>query len=151
MTPQLQNCKLDRITKVSLFKNGPIFKQQKMILADDEPYNIEVVIGLIKILGMRDVEKLIYVSNDGTETVDLVQKAIDEGDPFRYSLIITDCSMPEMDGYDSTKAIREMLRYQEADEDQLSLKIVALTGHVEEEFIKKAYASGIDEVLSKPI
>lgn len=44
-----------------------------------------------------------------------------------------------------------MLRYRETKEGEVPLKIVALTGHVEEEFIKKASDCGMDEVLSKPI
>lgn len=44
-----------------------------MIIADDEPYNVDVVLGLIKILGMKDIDSLVHTSNDGNETVALVK------------------------------------------------------------------------------
>ena len=43
---------------------------------------------------------------NGKQAVDLIQKAIDEGEPQRYSLILTDMSMPYLDGYEASRLIR---------------------------------------------
>ena len=55
--------------------------------------------------------------------------------------------MPVMDGYDSSREIRD---FYEANQMKQPL-IVACTGHVEEEFIQKAWFCGIDEILPKPV
>lgn len=55
--------------------------------------------------------------------------------------------MPVMDGYTASEEIRNF--YQEYQAPQPM--IVAVTGHVEEEYIKRAWDSEIDEVISKPI
>jgi CheY-like chemotaxis protein len=65
----------------------------------------------------------------------------------QYSLILTDCSMPVMDGYKSSSLIREF--YEQ--EGLTQPYIVACTGHTEEKYIKKAWNSKIDEVMSKPV
>ena len=77
--------------------------------------------------------------------VNLVQKAIDENDFQRYSLILTDCSMPIMDGYEAVKQIRDLLQNQDE-----RIKIIAVRGHVEAEYLKKAENCGMDMVIPKP-
>ena len=65
--------------------------------------------------------------------------------------------MPVLDGYKSSQAIRDLVREQgvlvgrPVRESNEMLKIVAITGHVEEEYVKKARNHGIDEVLAKPV
>jgi CheY-like chemotaxis protein len=54
-----------------------------------------------------------------------------------------DCNMPFMDGYEATKQIRKMYEQQGVSrKDQPS--IVAVSGHVEKEYIKRALDSGMD-------
>ena len=55
--------------------------------------------------------------------------------------------MPIMDGFEATTEIRSFLQQTSATQP----KIVACTGHIEEEFIKKAWLHGIDEVVPKPV
>ena len=57
-----------------------------------------------------------------------------------------DCSMPILDGYEASDQIREYIR----DNGLHQPQIIALTGHTEEEYIKKAWRHQIDEVISKP-
>lgn len=131
---------------------GPSSKGcQKIIVADDEPFNVAAIVGLMKVLKMRDIEVTVETCHDGAQTVQLVQTAIEEGDPFRYSLIMTDCSMPNMDGYESAKRIRQLLADKVPNFGQQELSIVALTGHTEPEFVKKAEEAGINKVYSKPM
>ena len=63
--------------------------------------------------------------------------------------------MPFLDGYEATKRIRAMVKLAKGtDEENKSpelLKIVAVTGHVEPEYISKAKKSGMDEVFGKPL
>lgn len=59
-----------------------------------------------------------------------------------YGLILTDCSMPFIDGYDTSKHILNNLRAKAVPEESMP-HIVAVTGHVEPEYQIKAFESGM--------
>jgi CheY-like chemotaxis protein len=75
---------------------------------------------------------------------------MDENDPYRFSLILMDCNMPFMDGYQATKNIRKIFTNSEIPKEYQP-KIIAVTGHVENEYIQKAIQSGMDKVYPKPL
>ena len=58
--------------------------------------------------------------------------------------------MPFLDGYEATKQIRELYSSYNIDRAQQPM-IVAVTGHTEDEYLKKALDSGMDRVYPKPI
>ena len=64
-----------------------------------------------------------------------------------FGIIFMDCSMPIMDGFESSILIRKFYRDQGAQQPI----IVACTGHTEDEYIAQAWRSEIDEVVPKPI
>lgn len=64
----------------------------------------------------------------------------------QYSLIIMDCQMPQMDGYEATQEIRKFINRAKRQQPQ----IIACTGNVEESMIQKAWRSQMDEIVSKP-
>ena len=55
--------------------------------------------------------------------------------------------MPIMDGYESTEKIRSFLALTKSNMPQ----IIACTGHIEDQYIKKAWMYKMDEILAKPI
>ena len=57
-----------------------------------------------------------------------------------------DCSMPIMDGYQASLKVRSLYQHMLFEQPY----IVACTGHTEEEFVKKAWKSKINEVIPKP-
>ena len=57
-----------------------------------------------------------------------------------------DCSMPIMNGYDASIAIRNYLNNKNINQP----RIVACTGHTEDEYIKKAWEHQMDEIVPKP-
>jgi len=63
-----------------------------------------------------------------------------------FDLVLMDCQMPEMDGYDATRAIRRW----EADAGRRPLPIVAVTANAFVEDAQKCRESGMDAVLTKP-
>jgi len=75
----------------------------------------------------------------------LVKKAYYDGQ-YSYGLILMDCSMPIMDGYTATESIRAYARKKSL----LQPRVVACTGHVEEEYVQKAFRYEMDEVVAKP-
>ena len=65
----------------------------------------------------------------------------------KYTLILMDCNMPVMDGFETTSSIREYLYSMEAEQPIIS----AVTGHMEQMYIDQAVMSGMNQVLSKPV
>ena len=66
--------------------------------------------------------------------------------PFYYDLIFMDVQMPELDGYETTRRIRSMDR-----PDAGNIPIIAMTANAYKEDIEKAFSSGMNEHLAKPI
>ena len=64
-----------------------------------------------------------------------------------YALILTDISMPVMDGFEFAEELRNFYREHRIAQPM----IVACTGHVEEEYINKAWTHEIDEIVPKPV
>mmetsp|Transcript_30674 Transcript_30674/g.47059 ORF Transcript_30674/g.47059 Transcript_30674/m.47059 type:complete len:127 (+) Transcript_30674:2466-2846(+) len=86
----------------------------------------------------------------GREAIDLVINKTTTGS-CPYQIILTDLSMPCIDGYKLTKRLRSMLRDTFAIPLEQQPLIAAITGHTESEFFSLAFDSGIDQVYSKPL
>ena len=67
-----------------------------------------------------------------------------------YKVILTDLSMPEIDGYRLVSQLRKFLKKNNIPKSEWPL-VVAITGHTESEFFLKAFDSGCDHIYSKPI
>ena len=66
-------------------------------------------------LGVKN-EVQIDTGYNGQDAVALMEQAIEMNEVDRYILILTDCSMPVMDGYEATKKMRELIKqYQDND------------------------------------
>ena len=103
----------------------------------------------LKNLGYGDTkdlfEKLCDFAMDGSEAVEKF-KAMSKTKQ-RYTHIITDYSMPVMDGFEAAVKIRKF-----CDESQVAQPyIVAVTGHTESSYIKKAQECQVDDIMSKPV
>ena len=102
------------------------------------------------ILGFANREVYREFAFNGEQAVNAVRAAIDDCDKYRYSLILMDCNMPFMDGYSATTKIRTLYQNEGIARD-LQPKIIAITGHVENEYVQKAFKSGMDRVYPKPL
>jgi len=95
-----------------------------------------------RILALRLLEKLGYVATaarNGREALEAIAKD-------RYSLVLMDCQMPEMDGFEATRAIRR----QEAAGGQ-RLPIVAMTASATERDRLACLEAGMDDFVAKPV
>ena len=104
------------------------------LLAEDNPVNQEVALGILQIEGYQ-----VTVAKNGAEAVDAFSKSA-------FDLVLMDCHMPEMDGFEATRKIREM-------EKQNSLRripIVALTANAMQQDREECLNAGMDDHLSKP-
>nr|XP_034590482.1 probable histidine kinase 2 [Setaria viridis] len=95
----------------------------------------------------------VRVAQDGAVAVNLFKEALEQASvseegamPLPYNVIFMDCQMPNMDGYEATKLIRE-----EEHRYKIHTPIIALTAHEMEEDLQKAIDAGMDLHLTKPI
>ncbi|EMD59694.1 hypothetical protein COCSADRAFT_252791 [Bipolaris sorokiniana ND90Pr] len=108
----------------------------KVLVAEDNKTNQEVVLRMLKLEDVYDVT----VAKDGQEALDKVKESMERQAP--YNLIFMDVQMPNLDGLQSTRLIRQ---------SGFSAPIVALTAYAEESNVKECLESGMDFFLSKPI
>ena len=112
------------------------FSGKVILLADDVDINLEILTSLLK---STNVE--MDTACNGKEAVAAVA-----ANPERYDLILMDVQMPELDGLQATKMIREMNIPKAA-----NIPIVAMTANVFKEDIMKCIESGMNGHLGKPI
>lgn len=104
----------------------------RVLVAEDNLVNQEVVLRMLKLEDVYDV----VVAKDGQEAYDVVKESMEKGELF--NLIFMDIQMPNLDGLQSTRLIRQM---------GYSAPIVALTAFSEESNVKECYDSGMDMFL----
>jgi len=63
-----------------------------------------------------------------------------------YDIILMDCQMPKMDGFEATRAIRE-----QKNNTMKNIPIIAITANAMEEDKKKCISAGMDDFISKPV
>ena len=107
-----------------------------VLVAEDNSVNQMVIEGLLKKLHIKPV-----VATNGEEAVQFWQDRKDG-----FDLVLMDCEMPEMDGYEATEYIRE----HEAKRG-LETIIVGLSAHSSQEHKEKAYISGMNDFIVKPV
>jgi len=107
-------------------------KPVRILLAEDNIINQKVALGLLQNIGYRA-----DVANNGLEVLAAL-------DLRPYDLILMDCQMPELDGYETTQRIR-------ARPDTSSTHIIAMTANAMRGESEKCLEAGMNDYLSKPV
>ena len=106
----------------------------EVLLAEDNPVNQEVAIGMLMALGCQ-----VDLAENGVEALKAATNK-------RYDLILMDCHMPEMDGFRSTSELRHI----EAEQGIDRTPVIALTADVQKGIQEECRNAGMDDYLSKP-
>ena len=105
----------------------------RLLLVEDNSFNQIVAKGLLEQAGAT-----VDIVDDGKKAVDLLRSKT-----HAYDLILMDVQMPVMDGFTATRLIRDELK--------LTLPVLAMTAGVTEFEREKCIASGMDDLIAKPI
>ena len=112
-------------------------KNLNILVAEDNKVNQMVIMAMLK--KMQQKPRMV---ENGQEAVEALCKP-----DHNVDLVLMDCSMPVMDGYEATRAIRKM----EKEQKRTAIRIVALSAHVMEEQREACIKAGMNGYLSKPI
>ena len=106
---------------------------RQVLVVEDNRANQKVTEGMLERLGC-----FVEVVSSGKEALEAVARR-------RYDLVLMDCQMPLMDGFEATRRIRSL--------ETLGshLPIIAMTAHVQEENSDECIAAGMDDYLAKPL
>ncbi|MDH3641349.1 MAG: ATP-binding protein [Gammaproteobacteria bacterium] len=113
----------------------PSYSGARVLLAEDNQVNQLVATRMLARFGIR-----CDVANDGAEVLDHLKSA-------DYDLVLMDCQMPQVDGYQATAEIRRM----EAESAGQRTPIVALTANAMEGDAERCLDAGMDDYLAKPM
>ena len=104
-----------------------------ILVAEDNPVIQKLVFGQIQSLGHS-----VDFANDGEEAVRFAETT-------GYDLILMDCQMPHIDGFEATRRIRKF------EGDTRHTPIVAVTAHVQKEDRDRCIEAGMDNYITKPV
>ena len=108
---------------------------RRLLLVEDNAVNREVALGILEDLGYSA-----DVAFDGQEALTLLKQTC-------YAAVLTDCNLPELDGYDLTRLIRDP-KSEVADHN---VPIIAMTAHALAGDREKCLNCGMDDYITKPV
>ena len=110
---------------------GSVAGRARILLVEDNPVNQLVAKGMLAKLGCQ-----VQVATQGLEALDWLERE-------DFDLVLMDCNMPVMDGYEASRRIRQSGRWSD-------LPIVALTANAMPEERERCRAAGMSDYLAKP-
>ncbi|WP_415904811.1 response regulator [Neptuniibacter sp. QD48_55] len=118
----------------------PTLGEKRILVVEDNQINQLVVQGILQELGLTA-----DMAGNGVEALQSLNTALENNCP--YDLVLMDCQMPEMDGYEATQQIRAG----KAQQKNITIPIIAMTANAMAGDREKCLAAGMDDYLSKPV
>jgi hypothetical protein len=116
-----------------LHHSDSLFQGKKVLVVDDDIRNIFAMTSLLERHGMEVIS-----AENGRDAIDILQSKPG------VDVVLMDIMMPEMDGYDTMRAIRQMAEYR-------ALPIIALTAKAMKGDREKCIEAGASDYISKPV
>jgi CheY-like chemotaxis protein len=126
--PQQKRTMLER-----LHNADAVFQGRKVMIVDDDVRNIFSLTSVLESYGMG-----VVFAEDGRQALEVLEANPD------IELVLMDVMMPEMDGYETTQAIRQMERFKD-------LPIIAVTAKAMKGDREKTLAAGASDYITKPV
>ncbi len=127
----------DHMTRPSLITRHSLNEQQRglthILLAEDNPTNQKLALRLLQKAGYP-----VDVVSNGKEVIEAIQAK-------SYKMVLMDVQMPDMDGFEATKRIREM------DRKFSTIPIIAMTAYAMAGDRERCLDAGMNDYLSKPL
>lgn len=120
--------------------SGSASKPVRILVAEDSPLNQQVA--------LKQLEKLGYQTDavsDGSQVLEALARC-------SYDIILMDCQMPEMSGYEATWQIRNQEKERPQDPTEgARIQIIAMTANTQADSREKCLAAGMDDFINKPV
>ena len=129
-----QPCRMDTTPRPTYFSDTQQTIEPIILVVDDHPINRKLMASQLKLLGLS------------SQTAENGKSALEMWRNGKFALIITDCHMPIMDGYQLTQAIRAS----EFNEENLHMPILGWSANALPEEVKRCQVIGMDMLLTKP-
>jgi signal transduction histidine kinase/CheY-like chemotaxis protein len=116
------------------------FTPRRVLLAEDNVVNAKLAVRMLERLGCR-----VDVASNGHEALKMVQS-------IPFDIVFMDCQMPEMDGFEATRAIRQWEGASRVEQSPATrLPIVALTANAMQGDRERCLSAGMDDYITKPL
>lgn len=112
-------------------------ERPRVLVAEDNDLNGEILLELLRGDGFEADR-----AENGKKALEIFR----DSEPFTYGVILMDLLMPEMDGFETTEAIRALDR-----PDAKKVRIFACTANAFEDERERAFESGMDDFITKPV
>ncbi len=114
-------------------RSGDDKRQVQVLVVDDHPVN--------RLLQVRQIEQLGAAADTASDGVGALSKLRQK----RFDIVVTDCEMPHMDGFELARAIRA------SDQPLRDVPIIACTAHALPDVDRQCRLAGMNDVLTKPM
>ena len=131
ITEEISRSEVTKTTQKAVSRNSP--QSLKILVVEDYPDNRDLLMMMLESWGYQSDSV-----NDGREVLDRLAEQ-------RYDIILMDCQMPKLDGYQATRMIRDR------EAQTRHTIIIGLTAHAMKGDRQKCLAAGMDDYLTKPI
>jgi CheY-like chemotaxis protein len=127
--PSVEQFDRSQSEALNVLPEDPPVKRGRILIADDYPVTRELVRHYLEPRG--------FAIDEATSGREALEMAMSEN----YDLVLMDCNMPDMDGIESSRQLREKGN---------AVRIVALTAHTDSRILQDCLAAGMNDSLLKP-